>query len=757
MLGAPVEGIEVLNPDLEDVIVGLVERAEQHPNADRLTLCRVSDGTEIHEVVCGAPNVRKGAKYPYARAGATLPGGLKLSARKIRGVVSNGMLCSAVELGLGTDGDGIMELLTDAAPGTRLLDAMPLKDTRLDVEVTANRPDLLGHRGVARELGAVYGLPVKLASIPNAPPEGPAPRPASSGGTVGGVEVTIEDAVGCPRYMAAVIKNVAVGPSPTWLEARLRAIGARPINNVVDATNYILFELNQPMHAFDLNRLAGGQIIVRGAKPGERLTTLDDEDRALSSTMTMICDADRAIAVGGVMGGLDSEVTAETTDVLLECAYFDPKRIRHTRQALKLSTDASYRFERGTDPEAMDAALRRAVSLIRSVAGGDETEAAIDVYPRPLRSRTVFLRPERVEHLLGMPVSVEEIERLLTSLGFAVAPKDGRLHVQVPGWRPDVSREVDLIEEVARLRGYDSFVVEMRSFKPSNVPADRGEVEKARLRRVLAGFGLNEARSYPLVGEGAERAQRLANPLSAEESCLRSDLMTVLIVSAERNWDVKERDIRLFEIGTVFRARAAGELPEETQRVAAIVSGTRTPPYWAESGKAADYDLWDIKDIAETTLALAGPVARVDPRDDGWAVVDLEGKERGWIRPIAADRPAWGAPLYGFEMDLVVGAFRHVQYAALPTTPSIERDIALVLPELVSASQIEGSMRETAGALLESLYIFDEYRGEAVKGRSVAWRLRFRSPGRTLRDKDADAAVERVLARLKEQFDVERR
>ncbi len=757
MLGAPVEAIDELNQDLDDVIVGVVEKTERHPNADRLTLCHVNDGKAVHQVVCGAPNVREGAKYPYAAAGATLPGGLKLSARKIRGVVSNGMLCSALELGLGTDGDGIMELLTDAEPGTHLLDAMPLSDTRLDVEVTANRPDLLGHRGVARDLGAVYGVPVKLPAIRNAPPEGPASRQVTGSGTVGGVEVSVEDVEGCPRYMAAVIKGVTIGPSPTWLEARLRAIGARPINNVVDATNYILFELNQPMHAFDLNRLRGGKVIVRGAKPGERLTTLEGEDRALDPTMTMICDADGAIAVGGVMGGLNSEVTADTTDLFLECAYFDPKRLRRTRQALKMSTDASYRFERGTDPEAMDAALRRAVALIRAVAGGQEPEAAIDVYPTPLRSRAVFLRPQRVEHLLGVPVPVDEIERLLTSLGFAVAPKDDRLHVQIPGWRPDVTREVDLIEEIARLRGYDSFPVEMRAFRPSNVPSDVREAGKGRFRQALAGFGLNEARSYPLVDDTAEGSQRLANPLSAEESCLRTDLMTALRASAERNWDAKERDIRLFEIGTVFRARGAGVLPDEIQRVAAIVSGARVPPHWGESGKVSDYDLWDVEGLAETTLAMAGPEATLDPRDDGWVVVDAEGKERGWVGPVAADRPAWGAALFGFEMDLVVGAPDHVQYAEVPTTPSIERDIALVLPDTVSAAQIEASVRETAGALLDSLYIFDEYRGDAVKGRSVAWRLIFRSPGRTLRDKDADGAVERVLAGLKEQFNVERR
>ena len=434
-----------------DAAVARVEAAWPHPNADRLSLCLVNTGTAQVEVVCGAPNVKAGARYPYAPEGATLPGGMKLTARKIRGVMSHGMLCSAKELGLGTDHEGILELATDAAPGVPLLEVLPLADTRLVLEITANRPDLLGHKGVARELGAVYGAPVKLPDFPTGAPLGQKPRAVERRGSVNGIGVTIEDTEGCPRYIAAVVRGVRIGPSPAWLEARLRSVGARPINNVVDATNYLLYELNQPLHAFDLARLRGGNIIVRRANAGERITTLDGEARALTPDMTMICDADGPTAVAGVMGGRDSQVTERTTDLVLECAYFDPKRIRATRKTLRMDTDASYRFERGTDIQAMTDVVRRAVSLIRTVAGGEEREAPVDVFPKPTRPRVVFVRPERVEHLLGVPVSREAIERHLTSVGFAVAPKDGRLHVQVPGWRPDVTREVDLIEEVARL------------------------------------------------------------------------------------------------------------------------------------------------------------------------------------------------------------------------------------------------------------------------------------------------------------------
>lgn len=757
MLGAPVEAEEELRPQLDDVVIGLVERAEQHPNADRLTLCHVNNGQEVVEVVCGAPNVKPGAKYPYAAEGTVLPGGFTLEARTIRGVVSHGMLCSARELGLGTEHEGIMEIRTAAAPGTRLVDALPLEDTRLELEVTANRPDLLGHKGVARELAASYGVPVKLPPIPDAPgDDGGAPTQVKKKGTVGGVEVSIEDVEGCPRYMAAVIRGVRIGPSPTWLEARLRGIGARPINNVVDATNYILYELNQPLHAFDLANVRGNAIIVRRATSGEQMATLDGEKRELTPEMTMICDGEGPTAIGGVMGGADSEVSATTTDVLLECAYFDPRRIRKTRQALKLSTEASYRFERGTDYEAMPDALRRAVQLIRAVAGGDEPEPAIDVYPKPFKTRAVFLRQARVAHLLGTPVEREEIERILVGLGFPVAPKGKRLHVQIPGWRPDVTREIDLIEEIARCRGYDTFPTELRPFRTSVVPDDPIEPLKATIRRVMTGAGLHEARSLSLTSAGSEQAWRVLNPLSAEDAYLRADLLDGLVRSAERNWAARERDIRLFEVGRVFHATGESR-PRETQRLAGVISGERTPPHWTAQGKSADYDLWDVKAMFEEAVRVAGPEGEVVEADGGWQLLDRDGARRGWAGALAADRPPWAAQLYGFEVDVVVRDRPHALYGALPTTPPVERDVALVLPEGVTAAAVEDVMGEAGGTLLAATAVFDEYRGEEMAGRSVAWRLVFRAPDRTLRDREADEALHAVLAALKERLGVERR
>jgi phenylalanyl-tRNA synthetase beta chain len=756
MLGAPVEAMELLEPALEGVVIGLVEKAARHPNADRLTLCHVNHGgKKLAEVVCGAPNVREGAKYPYAAAGTVLPGGLKLEARKIRGVVSNGMLCSARELELGTEHEGIMEIRTDAVPGTPLLEAMPLTDTQMDLEVTPNRPDLLCHKGIARELGAAYGVPLKLPPFPEAPVEGAAPRQVKGPGTVGGIEISIEDVEGCPRYMGAVIRGVKVGPSPAWLEARLRSIGQRPINNVVDATNYILFELNQPLHAFDLNKVRGGKIIVRAAHRGEQMITLDGEKRDLTPDMTMICDGEGPTAIAGVMGGGESEVSDQTTDVLLECAYFDPKRIRATRRALKMSTEASYRFERGTDIEGMADAIRRAVALIRAVAGGEEQEAAIDVYPRPRKARAVFVRPERVEHLLGMPVSQDEVERLLVGVGFPVAPKDRRLHVQVPGWRPDVSREVDLIEEVARLKGYDSFPVELRPFRASVVPDDPMQPVKAAVRRVMTALGLNEARSLSLT-RGSDAAWRVLNPLSAEEACLRQNLLDGLIRSAERNWAARVRDIRLFEMGTVFHPQGE-RIPRETQRLAAVVSGARVPPHWSSAGRSPDYDLWDVKAMFEEAVHLAGTGGEIGDTEGGWELRDDSGELLGWAGSLSADRPAWAAPLFGFELELATRVGPAVTFEALATTPPVERDVALVLPDGVTARDAEMVMRESGGALLTDARVFDDYRGTGLAGRSVAWRLVFRAPDRTLREAEVDEALTTVLDTLKERLGVERR
>lgn len=758
MLGAPVDEIETLFDGLSDVVIGLVESAEKHPNADRLTLCLVNDGSGVVEVVCGAPNVVAGKKYPYAAVGTVLPGGLELTARKIRGIASNGMLCSERELELGDDHEGILELTTDAEPGTPLLDVLPLTDTRLVLDVTPNRPDLLCHKGIARDLGASYGLPVKLEDIPNAPTDFLLPEQTAGPGNVDGVDVIIEDVDGCPRYMAAVIRGVKVGPSPDWLQARLRGVGARPINNVVDATNYILFELNQPLHAFDLAKVRGNKIIVRSAQPGEMLRTLDGEKRELAAGMTLICDAEGPTAIAGVMGGAGSEVSEATTDILLECAYFNPKRVRATRKDLRMSTEASYRFERGMDLESMPDTLVRAVSLIRAVAGGSEASPAADVYPAPEKSRVVFLRPERVEHLLGTEVPVEDIEKHLVSIGFVSVPKGERLAVQVPGWRPDVTREVDLIEEVSRLVGFDEFPAELRPFRTSTVPDAPVEKLKASVRRVLTAMGLNEARTLPLWSpESDDDGIALLNPMSQEETHLRQSLLPGLIKSVLHNWSVRERNVRLFEIGIVFNDSGEGVRPTETLRLAGVLTGARTPAHWTSDSETAEYDLWDLKHVFTRLVDLCGMVGSIVPTGEGLVLQTVYEEVVGRAGTLDVECPAWAAPLLGFELDMAVSDEAATKYEPLPTTPPVERDLALVLPPGVTAGQVEEVIVDAAGPLLETVDVFDEYLSENIAGRSVAWRLVLRSRERTLKDREADKAVKKILKYLKDKLGVERR
>jgi phenylalanyl-tRNA synthetase beta chain len=768
---AAVDAVRPLHQDLADLRVGRVLEVKRHPNADRLSLCLVDAGSGAAvEVVCGAPNVQAGKRYPYAPVGAVLPGGVALERKKIRGVESNGMLCSARELGLGEDQAGILELDTSAAPGTPLLAVLDVADHQIVLDVPANRPDLLGHKGVARELAATLGAAVKLPAFPGAPP--PPDRPPRRGadqGVVDGVTVRLEDPAGAPRYMIAVVRGVRVGPSPPWLAARLRAVGQRPINNVVDATNYILFELNQPLHAFDLARLRGPAVVVRRARPGEQIVTLDGVTRTLTAEMTAICDAERPTIVAGVMGSAESEVGPATTDLVLECAYFEPTRIRRTRRALGLSSESSYRYERGIDPLALPDALRRAVALIGAVAGGALREPPLDLWPEPQTERTLFLRPERVERLLGVAVARGELERQLVALGFVVAPKDARLAVQVPGWRPDVTREVDLIEEVARLTGYDAFPDTLGPYRPGSAPDAPEERARARVRAALARAGLYEARTLPLGPADGPDAVAITNPISAEEAHLRRRLVPGLVRRVEHNWATRTRDVRLFEVGTVFRRGAPGGGPEEWTSVAGVLTGARRPRHWSEAAKVPDIDLWDLKHHFELAVAVAAPGARVTPDPAGalgWVALGAGpggagsgDAVLGWAGPLQADRPVWAAPLYGFEVRLVVADGAPLQYHPLPVQPPVERDVALLLPAGVSAAAVSAVLTRVAGPLLERLEVFDEYRGPGVPPgqRSVAWHLSFRDPARTLRELEVDELLGRGLRTLEDELGVRRR
>lgn len=762
MLGAPVDAVEPLHAGLGDVLVGLVEEVRPHPHADRLRVCRVNDGSaEPRNVVCGATNVTAGRKYPFAPIGATLPGGLRIEKRKLRGEASEGMLCSARELGLGQDGDGIWELQTESAPGTRLLEAIPVDDHRLVVDVGPNRPDLLGHKGIARELAASYAVPFRLPVIPASPTfEVPPVRRVGNSAEVGGVRAAIEDLAGCPRFLAAVVKGVKIGPSPEWLARRLESAGVRSINNVVDATNYVMLELNQPMHAYDIARLRGPSVVPRRAREGETVVTLDGIERKLTPEMTAIADDGGVIGIAGVMGGSATEVTAETVDVFLECAYFAPGGIRRTRRALGLSTEASYRFERGIDRWGGVEALRRCIEIIGATAGGELAGAPVDVGPGPANPPRIFVRPARVNQVLGVEIPWQAQEGYLVAIGATLVskPEDGRIAVEAPSWRPDLLREVDLIEEVARLHGYEKFPSDLRPFRPGLLPDAPIERIASEVRRGLARQGFFEVSSLPTGPADGADSVRLLNPLSSADGHLRRRLLPGLVRLVEGNWANHVADVRLFEIGTVFIAAAAGERPREERHIAAVLTGHREPPHWTGSGLDR-FDLWDPKGQFEAAVALAIPHGAVQVEGSEWIARDSEGRTVGRAGAVAADAPPWAAPLFGFELLLDPAPHLPVRFATLPSTPSSDRVLALLLGEATTAGQVEGLLRRVGGELLESVLVESDYRGPELPAgrRSVAFRLSFRAADRTLRDPEIDAIEAGMLLALATELGIQRR
>jgi phenylalanyl-tRNA synthetase beta chain len=771
--GAPVESIVSPGAGLGDIVVGRVITAGPHPNADRLTLCTVDGGDGVVQVVCGAPNVQAGGLYPFAPVGAVLPGDFAIKKAKIRGEVSQGMLCSSKELGLGSDHSGILALEGDPTPGTSFVSALGLDDATLDVEVTANRGDLLSHAGVGRELAGEGRGTVELPALPDDPGVEITYEEGTTEVGVGAVSITLEDPDLCPRYIGAVLRGVQVGPSPAWLQERLRGAGSRPINNVVDATNYVMLELGHPLHAFDLGKLTGSSIVVRRAQKDEKtFTTLDDESRQLSGDMLMICDAERPVAVAGVMGGLHSEVDDATVDILLECALFEPKSIRATRKALGLSTDASYRFERGVDPEGARGALERCVALILATAGGAVDGPVLDCAPVPFEPDIVELRLSRVERVLGVAFDSDTVRSLLSPLGFQVVDeKDGTLQVRIPGFRSyDVRREVDLIEEVARTHGYDAFPAELRAFRPGTVPDDPMFRLEDELRRALAARGLFEAHTPAFAPEG-EGDVEVMNPLSSTERFMRRTLMPALLRRVEHNFAHGNRDIRLFEIGTSFRRSGPGEPPAEETHIAAVLTGRRAPSHWANEDEP--FTIWDLKSVLEDVAARAyHGAATVEPSatesssfETDAAVTATHAGEvvgrGGMVASGVVDAPVWAGPVWALEVTLPskVHAPAPATHRPLPTYPAIERDLALVVPPGVTSDRVETTIRAAGGALLETIELFDVYRGEvgAEVALSLAFRLRFRATERTLKDKEVDKAVQSVLRRLEEELVVKAR
>ncbi|MBW3629117.1 MAG: phenylalanine--tRNA ligase subunit beta [Gemmatimonadetes bacterium] len=769
MRGAPVDELVELSAGIGDVVIARVDEVRQHPNADRLRLCSVDAGSGARlQVVCGAPNVEAGGYYPFAPIGSSLPGGVEIRKAKLRGELSEGMLCSARELGLGRDHAGLMALSgSEWQLGASLVDQLGLNDTRLIVDVTPNRPDLLSHVGVARELAPGGVADITLRPFSAEPPALATRNAGGDHGEMEGIRVVIEDAVGCPRYTAAIVRGVRVGPSPEWLATRLRSVGLRPINNLVDATNYVLHEMGQPLHAFDLDRLGGGEIRVRRARPGETLRTLDGVERELTAEILVIADAERAVALAGVMGGEESEVTAGTTNLLIECASFEPQRVRKAARFLGLSTDASHRFERGVDPELQLPTLSRVVDLILAIAGGSPEPTLLEVGSGSAPRMIVPLRLERVTRLLGIELDESEIERLLEPIGFVMEAGADGLAVRVPGYRPDVTREVDLIEEIARRRGYASFPEQLAPFRPTTVPEDPLVPVLRRVRETFTRWGFLEARTAGFAPAADSRVP-LLNPLSSEESHLRDAVLPGLLRRVEHNWAHGVRNVRLYEIGTAFLPAPGETVPREEIRVAAAFTGLSEPLHW--SGPGRSYDLWDLKALLEELAATLGAAAP-QPATVGGATGLLDAvegfevsgvgavrAEAGAVLASSVDSPAWADRLFGLEITLSAADVASIRYAPLPEYPAVERDLALLVPQGTAAAELERVIRSAAGTLLEEVGPFDLYAGAGIPEgtRSLAWRLRFRRPDRTLTDAEVDRSVDGVLRAL-EELNVSRR
>jgi phenylalanyl-tRNA synthetase beta chain len=729
---AEVEGIERRgvadeNGNLGRFRVGKVLEALKHPNADRLQLCQVDVGEgEAVQIVCGAWNFGAGATVGVALPGAVLPNGLQLDVRDVRGQTSNGMILAEDEVALGTDHDGIM-LLPEAEPGTPLADVLPLVDHVLNIEATGNRPDLLSVYGIAREIAAIYDL--ELAPWPGVEPQRHGDEP---------VPVQVEDFDGCPRYIGRLFRDVTIGPSPIWLRARLTAAGMRPISNVVDVTNYVMLALGSPLHAFDWSTVSTGRIVVRRARPGETLRTLDGVERRLDPTDLLITDGERPIALAAIMGGEETEIGDATTEVLLEAANFEPHAIYKTSERLRLRTEGSNRWEKGVDPHLAQHAARMATDLIVQLSGAKwvgESDVHAGLPERPV----VHFRPARADAVIGIQTPEAEQRRILGKLGFE---QDGG-DVLVPTWRArDVAREIDVVEEIARFRLEDvPFTLPLRRAMFGTLT--REQLLRRRVEDVLVGLGFSETYTPSLRPAGADGAWSLPEPISVELTTLRTALLPSLVEAALRNADTGAERIALFEIARVYLK--GSELPEERLRVAGIVEGGFPR---AKGAVEALYRALKAELAVERTehpLFHPGKAARTDA-----GVL-------GEIHPAVLEGE-WG----GFELDLepLFAASREpVAYEDVITFPLVRQDIAVTVPEDVEAGSLVAAAREAGGAELREARVFDVYRGGQVgEGRkSVALRLAFQSPERTLSDDDAAEIRGRIVSALAERFGAELR
>ena len=787
LTGTGVEGVERTGDMYDHVVTGQILEKQAHPDSDHMWVTKVDVGAanvdkdgnpEPLQIVCGAQNFNQGDHVVVATIGAVLPGDFKIKKSKLRGVVSCGMNCSARELGIGSDHDGIMILPEDAPIGMPLADYLKLSDTVLDLEITPNRPDCLSMVGMAREVGAMYAVDAKnpLDEMEAALQEG-ADLPAIDELAT----VTVEDVDRCPRYTARVIKNVQVGPSPDWLAERVTAAGARSINNVVDVTNYILFLFGQPLHAFDYDKLVDetgkANVVVRAAKEGEKLLTLDGEERELTTDMTVIATPEKAVGLAGVMGGLDTEVTDETTTILLEAATFEPGRTSRTSRNLGLISESSMRYERRVDDVEIDRMSAAAAQLLAEVSGGIVVPGLIDVYNTKTESETLEFRIPRFQGMMGETIPRDFIVDMLQRLGCAVSEKDEQtLTVVPPTFRPDLEREIDLYEEVLRLYGMDRI--------PSTLPGGPGRVgikteaqrTMDKINNTLRACGLNETMTYSFADpheleqlrmptEGMGIPVELLNPLNAEQSVMRQSIIPGLMRSVAYNQSRGVHNIQLYETGVVFFGAEGRKSPKERNRLAVVMAGAMSDPSWNQASVA--FDFFDGKGVIESLmreLALAKPRFKALSAEEaphlqpGRAAQVLDGGTvLGWIgeiHPLACDAYDVQAPVVAFELDLdaLIKCARPARdYVDVPVFPAVTMDVAFVIDESVTHEQLSRCISSAGGKLLDKAQLFDVYRDEERLGagkKSMAYALEYRAADRTLTTEEVDKQHARLIKKV---------
>lgn len=766
MLGLEVEGMEQHGSGMDDVVIARVDEKRQHPNADKLSLCRVNNGREVLDVVCGAQNFKAGDTVVLAQVGSVLPGDFRIKRSKIRGEESCGMLCSEKELGLVDESTGIMVLSDGYQPGTPFFEALGLKDTLLEIGLTPNRADCLSVLGVAREIAAKLGTSIRSTEI--AVPEGATQVESVIG-------VTVEDSELCPRYAARHIAGCRIAPSPEWLVSRLNAVGVRSINNVVDVTNLVMMELGQPLHAFDCDHLAGSRIVVRRASEGELFTTLDSQERTLTASDLVICDGERPVALAGIMGGENSEISDTTTNILLESAWFKPAGIRTTSKRLGLHTESSHRFERGVDIGGVTRALDRAASLIAELAGGTVASGIVDVYPVKKEPVSIQLRPERANDLIGIELRRDEIVDILKRLDFVVKDDGGgALDVTVPLYRIDIEREIDLVEEIARLNGFDKIPAAILSAPVvSDRPSPHQRLQRV-VRDVLVAHGMNEVINFSFTTpDAADKLMlaecdprrsviRLANPLIEEQSVMRTSLLPGLLETVARNISFRSMDLKLFEMRRVYMPVQGEEMPVEPICIAGALTGLREREDWSHTRAVVDF--FDAKGIVENLLEqlnISGVKWVSDTPEmyyhPGKSCSIVIGRERigsiGEIHPTVRETFGLDKPVYCFELDFekLVSQSRQKRNITAPSRfPDSTRDIALLADDDVTVESIMTAVRGAKAQEIEHVEIFDLYCGTGIPEghKSIAVRIRYRSYERTLTDDEIAQLHAKVVDNL---------